>query len=99
MTLSQTPGSPAQAHQLGDHDAPPLPPSLRELRLLEAFSNGERSIALAPLAGDARLVAATVEPRPALHICADHVSNGLSWQRQDGFIGGKVLVIWQCTSA
>ncbi len=88
----QTPVLPAQAHQLGDHDTPLLPPSLRELRLLEAFSDGERGIALAPLVGDARLVAAATEPGPALHVCADHVSHGLSWQRQDGIIGGKVLV-------
>ena len=74
---------PVQDHELGYPDTPPLPPSLRELRLLEAFSRGERGIGLRSLGSDVRLVAAT-DPGPLLQVCADHVRHGLSWQHQDG---------------
>jgi len=74
---------PAQDDVLGDHDTPPLPPSLRELRLLEAFSRGERGIGLRSLGTEVRLVAAT-DPGPLLQVCADHVRHGLSWRCQVG---------------
>ncbi len=44
-------------------------------------------------------MAATTQPGPALYACADHVSHGLAWQRQDGIIGGKVFIAWACTFA
>jgi len=72
---------------LGYPHTPPLPPSLRELRLLEVFSRDERGIGLQKLGSEVRLVAAA-EPGPLLQVCADHVSHGLSWQRQDGGAGG-----------